>query len=123
MLGVGVVGPGAGELIAEGALAVETAALAEDLAATIHAHPTLSETFMEAAQSLLLDRRPISIGLLHPRRYECALGAGPRLNAVLARARARACLGIRSPRPRLRLAHPKYASPLPSGAASQLDLF
>ena len=54
VLGVGVVGPGAGELIAEGALAVETAALAEDLAATIHAHPTLSETFMEAAQSLLL---------------------------------------------------------------------
>ena len=51
VLGVGVVGPGAGELIAEGALAVETAALAEDLAATIHAHPTLSETFMEAAQS------------------------------------------------------------------------
>jgi len=53
VLGVGVVGPGAGELIAEGALAVETAALAEDVAATIHAHPTLSETFMEAAQSLL----------------------------------------------------------------------
>ena len=55
VLGVGVVGPGAGELIAEGALAVETAALAEDLAVTIHAHPTLSETFMEAAQSLLYD--------------------------------------------------------------------
>ena len=50
VLGVGVVGPGAGELIAEGALAVETAALAEDLAATIHAHPTLSETLMEAAE-------------------------------------------------------------------------
>lgn len=57
VLGVGVVGPGAGELIAEGALAVETAALAEDLAVTIHAHPTLSETLMEAAQSLLLDPR------------------------------------------------------------------
>ena len=51
VLGVGIVGPGAGELIAEAALAVETAALAEDLAATIHAHPTLSETLMEAAQS------------------------------------------------------------------------
>ena len=63
LLGVGVVGPGAGELIAEGALAVETAALAEDLAATIHAHPTLSETFMEAAQSLLLDpRAPATTG-------------------------------------------------------------
>ena len=53
VLGVGIVGPGAGELIAEGALAVETAALVEDLAATIHAHPTLSETLMEAAESLL----------------------------------------------------------------------
>jgi len=55
VLGVGVVGPGAGELIAEGTLAVETAALVEDLAATIHAHPTLAESFMEAAQSLLIE--------------------------------------------------------------------
>ncbi len=54
VLGVGIVGPGAGELIAEGALAVETALTVEDLAATIHAHPTLSETLMEAAESLLL---------------------------------------------------------------------
>jgi dihydrolipoamide dehydrogenase len=53
VLGVGIVGPGAGELIAEGALAVETAMLAEDLALTIHTHPTLSETLMEAAESLL----------------------------------------------------------------------
>jgi dihydrolipoamide dehydrogenase len=53
VLGVGVAGPGAGELIAEGALAVESALLAEDLAVTIHAHPTLSETLMEAAESLL----------------------------------------------------------------------
>jgi dihydrolipoamide dehydrogenase len=53
VLGVGITGPGAGELIAEGALAVETAALAEDLALTIHAHPTLSETLMEAAEALL----------------------------------------------------------------------
>jgi dihydrolipoamide dehydrogenase len=53
VLGVGIVGPGAGELIAEGALAVETAALAEDVALTIHAHPTLSETLMEAAETLL----------------------------------------------------------------------
>ncbi len=51
VLGVGIVGPGAGELIAEGVLAVEMAAVAEDLAATIHAHPTLSETVMEAAES------------------------------------------------------------------------
>jgi dihydrolipoamide dehydrogenase len=53
VLGVGIVGPGAGELIAEGVLAVEAALLAEDLALTIHAHPTLSETIMEAAESLL----------------------------------------------------------------------
>jgi dihydrolipoamide dehydrogenase len=53
LLGAGIVGPGAGELIAEAALAVETAALAEDLASTIHAHPTLAETLMEAAEGLL----------------------------------------------------------------------
>jgi dihydrolipoyl dehydrogenase len=53
VLGAGVVGPGAGELIAEAALAVETAILAEDLAATIHTHPTLSESWMEAAETLL----------------------------------------------------------------------
>jgi len=50
VLGVGVVGSGAGELIAEGALAVEMAALAADLTLTIHPHPTLSETLMEAAE-------------------------------------------------------------------------
>ena len=53
VLGVGIVGPGAGELIAEGALAVESALTVEDVAATIHTHPTLSETLMEAAESLL----------------------------------------------------------------------
>jgi dihydrolipoamide dehydrogenase len=50
ILGVGVVGVGAGELIAEGVLAVEMAATAQDLKMTIHAHPTLSETVMEAAE-------------------------------------------------------------------------
>lgn len=53
VLGAGIVGPGAGELIAEAALAIETAVTAEDLALTIHAHPTLSESLMEAAESLL----------------------------------------------------------------------
>ncbi len=56
VLGVGLVGPGAGELIAEASLAVETAALVEDLAVTIHAHPTLSESLMEAAEHLLAGR-------------------------------------------------------------------
>jgi dihydrolipoamide dehydrogenase len=51
ILGVGLVGPGAGELIAEGVLAVEMAALASDLELSIHAHPTLSETLMEAAEA------------------------------------------------------------------------
>lgn len=50
VLGVGVVGVGAGELIAEGVLAVEMAARAADLAMSIHPHPTLSETVMEAAE-------------------------------------------------------------------------
>ncbi len=50
ILGVGIVGSGAGELIAEGVLAVEMAALATDLRMTIHPHPTLSETLMEAAE-------------------------------------------------------------------------
>ncbi len=50
ILGVGIVGTGAGELIAEGTLAIEMAANAKDLALTIHAHPTLSETMMEAAE-------------------------------------------------------------------------
>jgi dihydrolipoamide dehydrogenase len=43
------VGSGAGELIAEGTLAVEMGAVAADLKMTIHPHPTLSETVMEAA--------------------------------------------------------------------------
>jgi dihydrolipoamide dehydrogenase len=51
VLGMGVVGAGAGELIAEGVLAVETSAVARDLAESIHAHPTLSETVMEAAET------------------------------------------------------------------------
>ncbi len=53
VLGMGVVGPGAGELIAEGVLAVETAAVARDIVESIHAHPTLSETIMESAESFL----------------------------------------------------------------------
>jgi dihydrolipoamide dehydrogenase len=52
VLGVGIVGPGAGELIAEGCLAVEMAAMVDDIAATIHPHPTLSETLMESAEVL-----------------------------------------------------------------------
>ncbi|MEZ5292611.1 MAG: dihydrolipoyl dehydrogenase [Vicinamibacterales bacterium] len=50
ILGVGLAGSGAGELIAEGVLAIEMGATAEDLKLTIHPHPTLSETVMEAAE-------------------------------------------------------------------------
>ncbi len=50
VLGVGIVGHGAGELIAEGVLAVEMGATAQDLAETVHPHPTLSETMMESAE-------------------------------------------------------------------------
>ena len=51
VLGVGICGAGAGELIAEGVLAIEMGATAEDVAASIHPHPTLSETVMEAAET------------------------------------------------------------------------
>jgi dihydrolipoamide dehydrogenase len=50
VLGVGIVGAGAGELIAEGVLAMEMGALAKDIALTIHPHPTLSETVMNSAE-------------------------------------------------------------------------
>jgi len=51
VLGMGVVGSGAGELIAEGVLAIEMAALATDIKQSIHPHPTLSETVMETAEA------------------------------------------------------------------------
>jgi dihydrolipoamide dehydrogenase len=52
VLGVGMVGPGAGEMIAEAVIAVEMGLVARDLADSIHAHPTLSETLMEAAEAV-----------------------------------------------------------------------
>ncbi|HLN86787.1 MAG TPA: dihydrolipoyl dehydrogenase [Candidatus Limnocylindrales bacterium] len=51
ILGVGITGTGAGELISEGVLAVEMGATARDIADSVHPHPTLSETLMEAAES------------------------------------------------------------------------
>ena len=50
ILGIGICGPGAGELIAEGVLAIEMGANLTDLKLSIHPHPTLSETMMEAAE-------------------------------------------------------------------------
>jgi dihydrolipoamide dehydrogenase len=51
VLGAGIVGQGAGDLIAEAALAIEMGTDAEDLALTVHPHPTLSETLMFAAEA------------------------------------------------------------------------
>lgn len=51
VLGVGIVGPGAGELIAEAALAIEMGCEVTDIAETIHPHPTLSETLMNAGET------------------------------------------------------------------------
>jgi dihydrolipoamide dehydrogenase len=53
VLGVHIVANGAGDLIAEAALAIEMGALAGDIAGTIHAHPTLPEAIMEAAKAAL----------------------------------------------------------------------
>ncbi len=53
VLGVGITGPGAGEMIAEAVLAIEMGATARDIADSIHAHPTLSETLMEAAEGII----------------------------------------------------------------------
>ena len=50
VLGVGLVGPNAGELVAEGVLAIEMGATATDLKLSIHPHPTLTETVMESAE-------------------------------------------------------------------------
>jgi len=49
-LGVGIVGPNAGDLIGEAVLAIEMGADAEDISLTIHPHPTLTETFANAAE-------------------------------------------------------------------------
>ncbi|KAH9941954.1 dihydrolipoyl dehydrogenase [Amylocystis lapponica] len=51
VLGVHIIGPNAGEMIAEAVLAIEYGASAEDIARTTHAHPTLSEAFKEAAMA------------------------------------------------------------------------
>jgi dihydrolipoamide dehydrogenase len=51
VIGCGIVGPGAGDLISEVALAIEMGADAEDIGLTIHPHPTLSETVAFAAEA------------------------------------------------------------------------
>jgi dihydrolipoamide dehydrogenase len=51
ILGAHIMGPGAGEMIAEAVIGVEYGASSEDLARTCHAHPTLSEAFKEACMA------------------------------------------------------------------------
>ena len=51
ILGIHIIGPNAGEMIAEGTLAIEYGASSEDIGRTSHAHPTLSEAFKEAAMA------------------------------------------------------------------------
>lgn len=51
VLGVGIVGPGAGDMISEGMLAIEMGADADDIGLTVHPHPTLGETFAAAAEA------------------------------------------------------------------------
>jgi dihydrolipoamide dehydrogenase len=53
LIGMGIVGPGVEDLIVHGALATEMGAVAQDVALTIHPHPTLSETVAEAAEVFL----------------------------------------------------------------------
>jgi dihydrolipoamide dehydrogenase len=64
VLGVHMVGPEVTELIAEAALAIELGATAEDLARTIHAHPTLPEAMMEAAESV----HGMAVHIFQPKR-------------------------------------------------------
>ena len=59
VLGVHILGPRASDLIAEAALAMEFGASAEDIARTVHAHPTLPEAVKEAA--LAVDERALNI--------------------------------------------------------------
>src|ERR1700683_2815487 len=69
VLGVGIVGVGAGELIAEGVLAIEMAALTRDVAMIIHPHPTLSETVMESAEVFF----GTSTHVFRPQRAQAAM--------------------------------------------------
>ncbi len=59
MLGVHILGPDAGNMIGEAAVAMEFGASAEDIARTCHAHPTLTEAIKEAA--LAVDKRAINL--------------------------------------------------------------
>jgi dihydrolipoamide dehydrogenase len=77
VLGVHIVGPEASNLISEAALAVEMGARIEDLALTIHPHPTLGETMMEAAEATLGH----AIHIIQKPLGSAKAGSGPRAHA------------------------------------------
>ncbi len=71
ILGIHIVGPGASDLIAEGALAIEMGAFVDDLSLTVHAHPTLAEGLMEAAKAALGE----AIHAINPRKDKGVRGS------------------------------------------------
>jgi dihydrolipoamide dehydrogenase len=75
LLGVTMVGPEASDLIAEAALALEMGAYAEDVALTVHAHPTLAEAFMEACKAALGEAIHAINRPERPRREKAGAGA------------------------------------------------
>ena len=98
ILGVHIIGPMAGELIAEAVLAMEYSASSEDLQRTIHAHPTLSEALHEAA--LAADKRAIDSHQPLETRAGFSAGAAPRSRSARRQAaqHARQLLKIGPPR-------------------------
>jgi dihydrolipoamide dehydrogenase len=75
ILGVTIVGPEASDLIAEATLALEMGAYLEDVALTIHAHPTLAEAFMEACKAALGEAIHAVNRPERPRREKAGAGA------------------------------------------------
>jgi dihydrolipoamide dehydrogenase len=80
VLGVHIIGPSASDLIPEGVLALQLEATLEDIANTIHAHPTLGEGSMEAAMVAL--GLPVHVG---PSRRAAAAPAQPQPAAAAVR--------------------------------------
>jgi dihydrolipoamide dehydrogenase len=77
LLGATIVGPEASDLIAEAALALEMGAYVEDVALTVHAHPTLPEAFMEACKAALGEAIHALNRPERPRKEKAAAGAAP----------------------------------------------
>ncbi len=72
VLGCGIVGPGAGDLISEAALAIEMGCEVRDLAETVHPHPTVSETMMNASETFF----GTATEIYKPKRHKEAAAEG-----------------------------------------------